>query len=81
MHLQFFREYAPLCILKEYGLLGRKGTNGPDRIGSDFRSADRFLFIIIKELLFFLFSPLGFLRRTEPRGKSSQLEKHLPFQS
>ena len=38
MRLQFFREfYAPLCILKEYGLLGTKGRTGPDRTGLPFR--------------------------------------------
>ena len=71
MHLQFFRKFAPLC--------SAPGNEREERTGPGFRSADWFLFIIIKELLFFLFSPLGFLRRTEPRGKSSQLEKHLPF--
>ena len=38
-------------------------------------------FMIIEDPLIFLFSPLRFLGCTEPRGKSSQQEKHLPFQS
>ena len=76
MHLQFLRKFAPLCSAPGNE---REERTGPDRTGPGFRSADWFLFIIIKELLFFLFSPLGFLRRTEPTGKSSQLEKHLPF--
>ena len=46
-----------------YRLLRKKSRNGT----TDFRSADRLLFIIIKDPLFFLFAPLGFLGSIEPR--------------
>lgn len=46
-----------------YRLLRKKSRNGT----TDFRSADGLLFIIIKDPLFFLFAPLGFLGSIEPR--------------
>ena len=46
-----------------YRLLRKKSRNRT----TDFRSADGLLFIIIKDPLFFLFAPLGFLGSIEPR--------------
>ena len=66
MHLFAISSWIYYFLFKAYPiyrLLEKKSGMEPH----DFRSADRLLFIIIKDPLFFLFAPLGFLGSTEPR--------------
>ena len=71
-----FLYIAYLLVLR---LLGTKSRNGT----TDFRSADRLLFIIIKDPLYFLFSSFRILgphwaeREVKPAGKTSAFPKRL----